>query len=649
MQFSEFKDKIIHKNTLFALYFIFFILLNILDFLGKLSSDLDFLKKILSWVVIWVLFYQISFTKIFIGERLRRYDIAYIIGFSILIIPKLLNHYFKDVVTSNFIIFQSVVPIIISILNNFLNLLGSVFLAIIILMLTNFTLLSNHKVQPKSFIGSLNLKSQFGHRMTTHLSLFFLVFFFAFVIAPFFLEWFALSVDALILVMGLIYYLIVFIHKYREGGKISNFLKLVSNSGTQFFKDLIQTFSHKKTFFVGVSFLLAVHLIVDVGVYMVPYLIGTSSPLYFETLSAEGRDHIPLFNVFDVTYSQSYSEISTIFSEENNSTLVLKIIQFIFIVLLYISSYLYFFILLCFPFFYIYKRIKNQLIVIPKIFVIFIIAMSLFYIISQDTFMTTISMPISIGITQSVGVEGVDIFTSPIFKENQNITSVDFSDTISLLIFFLMVFFLFVFIRFQKYKHIFTSLTYIIFLLFFITYISLFYYDFNSGVFDRITNSQEVTTSSSSYNYTSYKSYINKNDIITSPLTHTIDNKVILKGKVYTHKDKISFFYGKYELLIEEEKFKNNPHVGIEQNNFVVIKIDHLEILENENTIKELEKSYSLGEKSYQSKENSKNIQEGFLTFISYIAFFFSTIFYIIGMLIFSKHYLKTLYLGDLK
>jgi hypothetical protein len=656
MQFSLTKEKILNKNTLFSIYFIFFILLNILDFLGKLSADLDFFKKILSWTLIGVLFYQISFTNIFIGKKLPKYDIAYIIGFFILLIPKILSHYIKGVEVNSFLIFNSTITVLTYILNNYLDFLGSVFLGIIILLLINFILLSNHSIELKSFIGSLNLKSTFGHRITTHVALFFLVFFFAFVIAPFFLEWFALSVDALILVVGLIYYIIVFIHKYRDGGKISNFLKTVYNSGNSFFKELISTFSNKKTFFIGVSFLLAVHLIVDIGVYMVPYLFGTSSPLYFSELDSDERDHIPIFNVFDFQYSQSSTEITTIFSSENSSNIGLKIIQFLFVLLLYIASYFYFFILLCFPFYYIYKRIKNQLITLPKYIIIFIIAMSLFYLLSQDFFMPTISMPISIGTTQSIGVEGVDIYTNPIFNENMSLTSVDFSDTISLLIFFILLFFLFVVIKFEKYKQIFTHITYGIFLLFFVIYIMLFYIDLNTGVWNQNLNTSKITSSS---NYDSYHAYTNENKTKQSTYeTSKVElvSDLIVTGEIYTTKDDITFFYGTYELKnITSDILKQNTNIGFaKKEEYIYINMNYMEnILEKSIRNEVLLQSYIDGKRFAEEKIKEdlrdETIQKTFKNFISYIAFFFSTVFYVIGIVVFSIHYIKTLYRRELR
>ena len=45
------------------------ILLNILDFFRFLPEDLDFVKKIVSWTILAVLFYKIGFVWIFLGKN----------------------------------------------------------------------------------------------------------------------------------------------------------------------------------------------------------------------------------------------------------------------------------------------------------------------------------------------------------------------------------------------------------------------------------------------------------------------------------------------------------------------------------------------------------------------------------------------------
>ena len=68
--------RIFTKKLALQMYFIFFILINILDFFNFLSGDVDFFKKILSWILIGYVFYKASFSKIFVGVVIESVEIS---------------------------------------------------------------------------------------------------------------------------------------------------------------------------------------------------------------------------------------------------------------------------------------------------------------------------------------------------------------------------------------------------------------------------------------------------------------------------------------------------------------------------------------------------------------------------------------------
>jgi len=272
-------------------YFVIFILLNIFDFLNALPGDIDFLKKILSWTIIGYIFYRTSFTKIFIGERLKKYDLLFILAFSLMSITKNLIAYAKSIENlGEYIFFKHVVTFLDSLPFNE-TVFAMFVLGAILCVILCVSLLLNHSIKQDSFLGSLNIKDTYFSFILHFFSLILLVSFFSLIIFNFFMEWFALAVDAIILVVGLIYYFIKFLHRHTDH-KISEYLQEVSNTGNQFYSKIISLFSNKKTFFIGVSFILTLHLLVDAGVYLVPYSIGTENSLYFDTLSVDGRPKV---------------------------------------------------------------------------------------------------------------------------------------------------------------------------------------------------------------------------------------------------------------------------------------------------------------------------------------------------------------------
>ena len=70
-------------TELFLLLFI--ILLNILDFAEWLPGDVDFFKKILSWILLGYLLYKISLVKQFFGVRNKLLDIVLILTYFLFI------------------------------------------------------------------------------------------------------------------------------------------------------------------------------------------------------------------------------------------------------------------------------------------------------------------------------------------------------------------------------------------------------------------------------------------------------------------------------------------------------------------------------------------------------------------------------------
>jgi hypothetical protein len=491
------------KKTLIQIYFIFFIILNILDFINYLPGDFDFFKKILSWVLIGYIFYRVSFTKIFIGERLKRYDIAFILSFCFFVIPKSLLHYtaINTINSNTFPIFHSFIELLIPELNSLSPIyLQSTFLVgFILTIILSIILYLNHEPQKKSFLGSFNFAkdSYFKHVVEIFL-LTFILLFFGLIIFNFFMEWFALAVDSIILVLGLIYYIFMYIHNHTTN-KISSILQKISNSGNEFYKNLITLFADKKTIFIGISFLLTLHLLVDIGVYMVPYTLGTQNTLYFEELNSYDsqtntlREHNPLFNLYNFDKSVFYKDMQI---AKNDIFFILILFT------IYLSSVFLIILLLLMPFYLFYKNTRKKNINIKKsIVIIFLSSLILFGLLY---FLNGLNPPIQFDATKALSVRGVDFYTSSIFGNNNSIYTNDityFNLLISIISFFtFLIIFMLTYDKFQKF---YIKSFYIIILLFFIIYIGIFYTSYASNEFSAIQHFSS-NFDKSSFNYGNY-------------------------------------------------------------------------------------------------------------------------------------------------
>ncbi|MCA9495940.1 MAG: hypothetical protein KC589_03280 [Nanoarchaeota archaeon] len=481
---KEVLTKIGSKKILLQIYFILFIILNLLDFFNIIPNDLDFFKKLLSWSIIAYIFYKVSPTKIFTGNKIKKYDIMYIIGFSFIAIAKDLKFYVQNLAngTNNIpadsfnFIFEKILQIILNIdAHIFVN--YSMIFGIFICSIISIKLLKNYNIEENSLLGSIKLNDYLRFMKFQYIILIIISLFFAIIIVNLFMEWFALAVDSVILVLGLFYYLFKYIHDHQYN-QTSLYLQKITNSGNNFFQSLITTFSNKKTFFIGISFLLTLHLLVDAGVYLIPYTIGTENALYFENLNSESREHKPLLNFINFENSQINVDSENL---KNLDSITSSIIMLIGVILLYFTNLFLIFALLTLPFYIYYMNIQNKEIQFTKNLTAILLSSIILYLtifignnFSQNY--GNLENPINIDNSQDKLVLGIDIYTKPVtlkLIENKNIIQTSIEIILSIFIFIISLYFFRK--EFEKHKTIFKKIIYIIVLIFFLGYISSYY------------------------------------------------------------------------------------------------------------------------------------------------------------------------------
>jgi hypothetical protein len=396
-RFTNIKD-FFSKKIVLQLYFIFFILINVFDFFNYLSGDIDFFKKILSWILIGYVFYKASFSKIFVGVVDRRFDWLFMIGFIFIGVMKSLYHYAKISNVEDFHIFRFFLELFPQRSEVFLT--YSFLFGIIVVILTSIFLLKKYNPKKKSLIGSFNLSSYLKFIGVEYFILSFSALFFGLIVFNYIMEWFALAVDSIILVLGLLFYLFMFLHNHTAL-KTENILYVISNTGNNFYQNLISQFSNKKTFMIGVSFILLLHLLVDIGVYLIPFLTGLKNNLYGNLVV----DSVPIFNFFEFSNSQFYLDLVT-----SN----FEIVSMVSLFLIHSSSIILFSLFLYLPFYYFYKNISfkkvNLSAFVEKLFLFSLLVQLLVLILPS------LSNPITVDWSLNNQVVGVDLNSNVILS-----------------------------------------------------------------------------------------------------------------------------------------------------------------------------------------------------------------------------------------
>lgn len=642
INFQKAGNLLFSKKTLLQIYFVIFIILNIIDFIGYLQGDFDFFKKLMSWTIIGYIFYKASPTKIFIGTRNKLFDFLLIISFSLMTIIKSLMHYvnIEQARDTQFLIFNYIIEFFQNIENrtSFEQILFTI--GLIATIVISSYLLKKHSSRENSLIGSFNIKGYFKFIGGEYLILNLSMIFFSLIVFNFFMEWFALAVDSLILVLGLTYYTLKFLHHHTNLKTTK--LATISNTGNQFYLNLIEYFSNKKTFLIGVSFLLTIHLVVDIGVYLVPYTFGNSNALYLQTVNT------PIFNVMDFNNSQFSKDY-----EISNS-----ILTTITIILANISSILFYFLIMLGPFFYFYKFIQKIKTHSPQIIKHLLLTSSFSYLIIY--LLPSFKLPITLGLPNITSmIAGVELKTSQLILEQ---TPTLVLESITFLVLFILIHILTYYLlknnhsQFFKYK-----LMPIISVVFFILYISIFFLSviniqtqsiqkdyFNKPIAQNEGEYQKIIDELNNHKLRKYNLNVG-NYSVPSPFDNNITlydiNVIPLIKKINDTHFQGYFLINLYEINpkykyniddIGSVYFENNGdynNLKFQNSNVNLIYdlgINH-QIYQNLTS----NNGYNLAIHLFNSKEKSSQ------TIFELFRFFFTAIFYIFGSIAFVRYFFK--------
>ncbi|MBR9693205.1 hypothetical protein GOV07_04750, partial [Candidatus Woesearchaeota archaeon] len=172
-------------------------------------------------------------------------------------------------------------------------------------------------VKERSVLGVLHEHgpiSGIGHGIIRIFSVLFVMAAFFVLIFNLVVEWLAIAVDAPLAMIGISVYLLLAVqfhrktHRHFKEGEV---LEKVGGFGTNFLKDFAKLFTSKDTVLIGISGLLVLHLVVDIGTFIIPYITGFVDPLYFGHLGA-GHDTIPA--LMDAAWSGDLVRNLSVFS-----------------------------------------------------------------------------------------------------------------------------------------------------------------------------------------------------------------------------------------------------------------------------------------------------------------------------------------------
>ncbi len=264
------------------------IIIEALDFFTIIPAPLEFAEKTTAIIAMCYLFYKASITKIVSGKREKLQDIMIVVAYLLISIKTVIGFIISAAEEKTIMMgtYHTILQNVDAIEKTGFWLGGLILIGMAVVLV-------REKVKKPSIMDVLHetkkadtAGKKLARGVTTYLvllAIFVVVFAFA-------IEWLAITVDAPIIMIILFFYLFVIV-KQGKNMKTESFLKKVSETSEEFYQRFISMLHERRTVATAITGLLVLHLLVDIGHFIIPYTTGLLYPWYFKQL---GPGHEPL-------------------------------------------------------------------------------------------------------------------------------------------------------------------------------------------------------------------------------------------------------------------------------------------------------------------------------------------------------------------
>lgn len=434
--------------------------LNIIEFFGIISLELDLINKSITWFALALLFYHISLTKIFFGKKNKFYDFIIVFSYFMLIL-KNFTGWIKAIVEESSGSLEHLFELILT-HSNSIEYFG-IILGFLIILVLSIIFASTIEIYSPSTLEIIHESGKPPKNIIKKIIRFFSIFLvmtgFFVVVFNLLVEWLGLVMDAPVVIAGIATYFILSI-RFKSKFKASKFLYTATNFGEEFYVKFIELFQSKKIH-LGIIGILTFHLLTDIGVFVIPYITSIPNEIYSGLIKEE---HIPIIHhlLEEITQISGTEIIGLITAYLTNI--------FVFISFLIIPGLIW------------YAIYKSKKINFNSIFLTLFYFSLPFFLFSPLFLFKNFEE----GSTRGVNVISQGIFQNSIYSLN------------SILIFSIIIGIIAFIITLTKLKPILDFLSFIISSIFFASYLFLFFKDISSYYMESIIfliNSNEILIS----------------------------------------------------------------------------------------------------------------------------------------------------------
>ena len=269
------------------LILIILILMNVFEFLGLLPGYGKFTKLVISMTALGYVLFKVSLSDIFFGTKNQNLDFALIFSYFLLIVNKFVEFSNAAKEESQFLhdFFSFIV-------NNAELIEGVAFyVGTIMLFLITLYVIIKIQVKEPSIVQAILGNSY--KKIPLFITVFIVVLGFHQIFFNLIMEWLTLVIDAPLIILAIFLYMFK-LHELSKAMDQEVILFKIADFVEEFVEKFVNLFHSKKTIFLGISGMLVLHLLTDVGAFIIPYSLGTHS-IYSEGL---GENHLEIKELF---------------------------------------------------------------------------------------------------------------------------------------------------------------------------------------------------------------------------------------------------------------------------------------------------------------------------------------------------------------
>ncbi len=362
------------------------IIFNLFEFFNLLSPNFEFIAKLMSITVLTLLLYEINLEEIFYGKKSRTEMIALLLANFLIMIRMFIDWIFiaynKIVETRSDASIKYLYQMIIEFEVNHPGLIvqASMIAGFAILIIISFFDIFKD-IEAPSLFEALHMKGKapgFFRKIERFFVALIIYLAFYIIFFNFFIEWLAIGIDSTITIFAIIIFGIRFIMKHKKHYEEEHVINKIGDAGEAFYSQFINLFKYRYTILFGLSGILILHLIVDLGNYIIPFILNMNNELYFSQLNTS---HLTLFTILSNLYTANMM---------SNIAILLN----------YALNILFIAICMVFPIYVWYDIYKNHAINLPRILVALLFTAVINYLLQPL---------IRIGSISSGSILGVDI------------------------------------------------------------------------------------------------------------------------------------------------------------------------------------------------------------------------------------------------